>query len=83
MNPRLFLNFFHTKSGKLLLFGCLFGFGLFLYQQTRSRSTGQDEVAIPPLVSSTNKPQVVETVQRTMKFSAHRHQSPSRNLSRY
>jgi hypothetical protein len=68
MNPRSFLNFFHTKSGKLVLFGCLFGFGLFLYQQTRSRSTaGQESVATTPLDSNTNKPQVVQTVQRSME----------------
>ena len=68
MNPRSFLNFFHTKSGKLVLFGCLFGFGLFLYQQTRSKSAaGQESVATTPLDLNTNKPQVVETVNRAME----------------
>lgn len=68
MNPRSFLNFFHTKSGKIVLFGCLFAFGLFLYQQSRSKSAaGQESVATTPLDLNTNKPQVVETVQRTME----------------
>jgi hypothetical protein len=70
MNPRSFLNFFHTRSGKLVLFGCLFGFGLFLYSQTRGKSAkGPESVATTPLDldSKTNKPQVVETVQRAME----------------
>jgi hypothetical protein len=70
MNPRSFLNFFHTRSGKLLLFGCLFGFGLFLYSQTRHKTTDpQDNATAKPLDpnSKTNKPQVVETVQRAME----------------
>jgi hypothetical protein len=67
MNPRSFLNFFHTKSGKLVLFGCLFGFGLFLYSQTRNKSAGKEALVTTPLDLNTNKPQVVETVQRTME----------------
>lgn len=68
MNPRSLLNFFHTKSGKLVLFGCIFGFGLFLYQHTRSKTAaGEDAVHTTPLDLNTNKPQVVEVVQRGME----------------
>jgi hypothetical protein len=71
MNPRTFLNFFKTRSGKLVLFACLLTTGLVIYQHTRSKSANPSEqVAVRPLDldSKTNKPQVIETVQRAMEI---------------
>jgi hypothetical protein len=70
MNPRTFLNFFHTRSGKLALFACLLTTGLVIYQHMRGKSTNPAEpVAVKPLDldSKTNNPQVIETVQRAME----------------
>ena len=70
MNPRTFLNFFHTRSGKLTLFACLLTAGLVIYQHMRDKSTNPAEpVAVKPLDldSRTSKPQVIETVQRAME----------------
>jgi hypothetical protein len=70
MKPRSFLNFFHTRSGKLALFALLFAAGLVLYQQTRSKTSKDENAGIARRTdtsSKTNKPQVVETVQRAME----------------
>ncbi|MCI0540975.1 MAG: TrbI/VirB10 family protein [Verrucomicrobiales bacterium] len=68
MNPRSFLNFLHTRSGKLILFGCLLAFGLFLYSQTRRNTTLEPGATKLLDLHKTNKPQVVETVQRAMEI---------------
>lgn len=71
MNPRSFLNFFKTRSGKLVLFGGLLAAGLVLYQHMRGKSGPPPEplTAAPlDLSTKTNKPQLVETVQRGMEL---------------
>ena len=69
MKPRDFLNFFKTKSGKLVLFVALFGGGLLLFSALHGKS-GNDEMDIRVSRSQTNmtdKPQVVQTVVRPMQ----------------
>ena len=69
MKPRDFLNFFKTKSGKLVLFVVLFGGGLLLFSALHGKS-GNDEMDIRVSRSQTNmtdKPQVVQTVVRPMQ----------------
>ena len=69
MKPRDFLNFFKTKSGKLVLFVVIFGGGLLLFSalRDRSRSGGELDVRVTrPQKNPTDKPQVVQTVERPM-----------------
>jgi Bacterial conjugation TrbI-like protein len=69
MKPRDFLNFFKTRSGKLVLFVVVFGLGLLVFSALRKRS-GSDDMAIRVTRSQTNmtdKPQVVQTVERSMQ----------------
>jgi hypothetical protein len=49
MKPRDLLNFFKTKSGKLLLFVVVFGGGLLLFSAVRNRTDGGPNVAVAPL----------------------------------
>jgi hypothetical protein len=68
MKPRDFLNFFKTKSGKLVVFVVLFGGGLLVFSALRGKS-GNDDMDIRVSQSQTNltdKPQVVQTVVRPM-----------------
>jgi type F conjugative transfer system protein TrbI len=68
MKPRNFLNFFKTKSGKLLLFAAVFGGGLWFFSVVRNRSGHGPEVAVTPLgTNQTDKPQIVQTVERPMQ----------------
>jgi len=70
MNPRPFINFVNTRSGKLLIFVCLFAATLILYQANRSNDVDpEDPVAVLPLdpETRTNTPQIVETVLRSME----------------
>jgi len=68
MKPRNFLNFFKTKSGKLLLFAAVFGGGLWFFSVVRNRSEHGPEVAVTPLgTNQTDKPQIVQTVERPMQ----------------
>ncbi len=66
MKPRDFINFFKTKSGKLVVFALLFGGGLVLFGVIRDRSRSQDEmdVRVGPSTNHTDNPQVVQTIQR-------------------
>lgn len=66
MKPRDFINFFKTKSGKLVVFALLFGGGLVLFGVIRDRSRSQDEmdVRVSPSTNHTDNPQVVQTIQR-------------------
>ena len=48
MKPRDFINFFKTKSGKLVVFALLFGGGLVLFGVIRDRSCGQDHAELEP-----------------------------------
>lgn len=69
MNPRSLLNVLKTRSGKLLVFALLFGVVMLLISHTRKKSE-PDEPPVKPLEtdSSTNKPQLVETIQRGMEL---------------
>jgi len=69
MKPRDFLNFFKTKSGKLVLFVAVFGGGLLVFSALRGKS-GNDDMDVRVSRSQTNmtdKPQVVQTVVRPMQ----------------
>lgn len=66
MKPRDFLNFFKTRSGKLLLFVVVFGGGLLLFSALRDKS-GSDEIRVTGLTTNaTDKPQVVQSIERPM-----------------
>ncbi len=70
MKPRDFLNFFKTKSGKLVLFVAVFGGGLLLFSALRDKSGSRSDMDIRVTRSQTNltdKPQVVQTVERPMQ----------------
>lgn len=70
MKPRDFLNFFKTKTGKLVLFVVVFGGGLLLFSSLRNRSGSRDDMDVRVTRSQTNqtdKPQVVQTVVRPMQ----------------
>jgi hypothetical protein len=70
MKPRDFLNFFKTKSGKLVLFVALFGGGLLVFSVLRGKSGNGDDMDVRVIGSQTNmtdKPQVVQTVVRPMQ----------------
>ena len=69
MKPHDFINFFKTRSGKLLLFVLVFGGGLILFGVFRQRSHKSDEMdsAITRAQSKqTDNPQVVQSVERAM-----------------
>lgn len=66
MNPRGFLNFFKTKTGRLVLFVAIFGGGMTLFGVFRRRDEPMRAEPLP--VSLTNEaPQTVQTVQRPME----------------
>ena len=70
MKPRDFLNFFKTRTGKLVLFVVIFGGGLLLFSALRDRSRSRGDMDIRVSRSQTNatdKPQVVQTVERPMQ----------------
>jgi len=70
MKPRDFLNFFKTKSGKLVVFAALFGGGLVIFSVLRDRSHAPDDVAIavkPAHTNATDRPQVVQSVELPMQ----------------
>ena len=70
MKPRDFLNFFKTKSGKLVTFGALFAGGLIIFGTIRKHHTpAEDAVGVtPPATNSVSgKPQVVQSVLRNMQ----------------
>ena len=70
MKPRDFLNFFKTKSGKLVLFAAIFGGGLVIFGVLRDRSHSPDDMALAVKSARTNatdKPQVVQSVELPMQ----------------
>ena len=68
MKPRDFLDFFKTKSGRLVAFGALFATGLIVFSVIRKhRTSAEDAVSTTPLGINTNKPQVVQSVVRPMQ----------------
>ena len=69
MKPRDFLNFFKTKSGKLVAFGAVFAAALIIFSVVRKHHTSaEDAVSITALATNaTDKPQVVRSVVRPMQ----------------
>lgn len=68
MKPRDFLNFFKTRSGKLVLFAVVFGGGLLIFSALRDKS-GSDEIRVTGLTTNaTDKPQVVQSIERSMQL---------------
>jgi hypothetical protein len=69
MKPRDFLNFFKTKTGKLVLFVIIFGGGLMLFSAIRDKTGGNAGHVEPLSPARTNdKPQTVQTVERQMEL---------------
>lgn len=68
MKPRDFLNFFKTKSGKLVTFGALFAAGLIIFSVVRKQhQSAEDSLSVVALATNiTDKPQVVQSVTRPM-----------------
>jgi hypothetical protein len=68
MKPRDFLNFFKTKSGKLVMFAALFGAGLTIFSVLRKHHTSPDDViTVAPLSTNATAPQIVQTVELPMQ----------------
>ncbi len=68
MKPRDFLNFFKTKSGKLVLFCALFAGGLVLFGVFRERHRDPEDIAVTAARTSlTDKAQVVQSVELPMQ----------------
>jgi len=64
MKPRDFLNFFKTRTGKLVAFGALFAAGLVVFGVLRKHhASGEDDISATPLgTNAVAKPQVVQSV---------------------
>ncbi|MGD0207483.1 MAG: TrbI/VirB10 family protein [Verrucomicrobiota bacterium] len=70
MKPRDFLNFFKTKTGRLVTFAALFVGGLIIFGVIRKHHTApEDAIAVTPLATNSvgSKPQVVQSVVRPMQ----------------
>jgi Bacterial conjugation TrbI-like protein len=65
MKPRDFLNFFKTKSGRLVAFTALFAGGLIIFSVIRKHHPSNDDaIAATPLATNAiaGKPQIVQSV---------------------
>lgn len=70
MKPRDFLNFFKTKSGRLVLFAAVFGGGMVIFGVLRNSSRTGGDADLPLTRSRTNQtdhPQTVQTIERPME----------------
>jgi hypothetical protein len=69
MKPRDFLNFFKTKSGKIVAFAALFAAALTIFSVLRKHhSSGEDGISVAAIsTNATDKPQVVQTIVRPMQ----------------
>jgi hypothetical protein len=69
MKPRDFLNFFKTKTGKLVTFIALFAIALIIFSALRKHNpSAEDAVSVTALATNaTDKPQVVQSVVRPMQ----------------
>ena len=69
MKPRDFLNFFKTRSGKLVAFGAIFAAALAILGVVRKpHPSAENGMAVVPLsTNATDKPQVVQSVIRPMQ----------------
>lgn len=64
MKPRDFLNFFKTRSGKLVLFAAVFGGGLVLFGVFRDRTGKRGELDAPITPKQADNPQVAQSFER-------------------
>lgn len=69
MKPREFLNFFKTRSGKIVAFGALFAAALVIFGVVRKRHAPVENGTVVAAIStnSTEKPQVVQSIVRPMQ----------------
>ena len=69
MKPRDFLNFFKTKTGRLVAFIALFAAALTIFSVVRKHNpSAEDAVSVTVLATNaTDKPQVVQSVTRPMQ----------------
>src|ERR1035441_6101743 len=69
MKPRDFLNFFKTKTGRLVAFIALFAAALTIFSVVRKHNpSAEDPVSVTVLATNaTDKPQVVQSVTRPMQ----------------
>jgi hypothetical protein len=69
MKPRDFLNFFKTKSGKLVAFAVLFAAALIIFSVIRKHHpSDEDAVSVTALATNvTDKPQVEQSVTRPLQ----------------
>ena len=70
MKPRDFLNFFKTRTGKIIAFGALFAAGMVVFGVLRKhQAPTEDDVSAAPLGTNavSGKPQVVQSVVRPMQ----------------
>lgn len=70
MNPRNFLGFFKTRSGRILTFGVLFAAALMIFSVQRKHQTpAEDAIAVTPIGTNVvGKPQVVQSVVRSLQL---------------
>jgi type F conjugative transfer system protein TrbI len=66
MNPRDFISFFKTRSGKIIAFGALLSAALVIFSVVRKHHTSTDDAIAPNLPNVTDKPEVVQSVQRPL-----------------
>src|SRR5688500_4108061 len=68
MTPREFLGFFRTRTGKLVVFGLVFGGGMMLLSALRQDENNSMKARFGMSASKeTDKPQVVQSVERDME----------------
>ena len=69
MKPRDFLNFFKTRTGKIVTFGALFAAGMVIFGVIRKHQTPPDDILVAPIGTNavSGKPQVVQSVTRPMQ----------------
>jgi hypothetical protein len=70
MKPRDFLNFFKTKSGRLVAFAALFAGGLIIFSVIRKHHPApEDAISVAPIGTNAvgGKPQIVQSVTLPME----------------
>ena len=69
MIPRNFINFFKTRTGKIIAFGALFAGGMVIFNTlSRHHASAEDAASTAPSAASTNSPpQVVQSVVRPLQ----------------
>ena len=69
MSPRDFLGFFKTRTGKLVVFGLVLGGGMMLFSALRQNDSSLKRPRFGSLpANETDKPQVVQSVERDMEM---------------